>query len=151
MPLPALATLNQFESLLGESLSEAAGSRALAVLTHASTRVRSYTRNNWVDAEGDLDGVPEVAETVTLMLAHRLWGNPQALKQLTTGPFSSTASAVGLELTDDEKAMLDGANTDRPFPGLAVITTTRGDVETSSIYVDVVGSDEPLPVSFFPS
>ncbi len=142
MGLPALATPAALAAWLGVTITD--DDRAQAVLRAASTLVRARAGENWVDAAGYLaadipDGIPQVVVAV----AARVWVNPTGASSSTTGPFSS-AWPVGFALTDDEAAMVDAAMGATRVRGLGTISTTRGPVETTDVWVDVVG-DAQLP------
>lgn len=145
-----LASVDDLSDWMGVDVSNLA--RAEAILSAASTLVRTRTGRAWVDADGELeDGVTalemERVKTVVVMVAERVWSNPRGITQQATGPFSQSVaawSAFGLALTDPEKEMLPTGSTK---PALWSQSTTRSDYpDVSSIYVNVVGSDEPLPI-----
>lgn len=146
MSLPLLAAIEDLEAWLGQAVSNP--ERADAILTAASTLVRSQSGRTWVGANGEPnEGLTEVqlesARTVVLMVAARVWNNPYGTTQEATGPFSRSVAAwaaLGMELTDTERSMLGtSANT-----GLWSLRTTRDDFGLADIYLDVVDS-EPIP------
>lgn len=111
MALPPLASLDDLEAWFSSSVDPA---RAEAILSAASTLVRSTAGRAWVDAEGEPDDdltetQIDAAHTVVLMVAARVYTNPNGVAQQTSGPFSKSVAAwaaLGLELTDTEKGML---------------------------------------------
>lgn len=152
MALPPLATIDDLTAWLGSEPSNE--DRAEAILAAASTLVRSHTGRTWVGADGEpntdltADDL-EVAKTVVVTVAARVWTNPNGTTQQTAGPYSQSVAAwaaLGLELTKTEKNLLAGFAT-AVRPALWTQSTTRGDHDVASVYVDVVGSDKPLPVS----
>lgn len=161
MALPPLAAVDDLAAWVGTIADE---ERAEAVLAAASTLVRSETRRAWLVDGGDLDDDDpaidtddlEVARTIVVQAAGRVWRNPGGLIQESTGPFSARFPdwvAEGLRLTDTEKEMLDPYRT-VTSPQIWTQSTTRGDVEIGigtraggeENWVAVLGSDEPLPV-----
>lgn len=131
MALPPLATVQDLSDWLDQPI-DPANSRAVAVLSAASSLVRSYTQQDWVDEAGALVEVPDDVVTVVLQVAERKWRNPTGAIQETTGPFSvrySERSGDGLFLTDTERRMLARYKRD----ALWSMSTTRGEVETGSV------------------
>ncbi len=75
--LPPLATLSQFEARIGRSVTAGAETdRANALIEDASSLVRFEAGEDWVDENGILTVVPDVAVTITLASATRGWYNP---------------------------------------------------------------------------
>lgn len=126
MPLPSLATVEEFDVWLSGSVIDE--DRAEAILTAASTLVRSASGRAWVGADGEPEeGLTETqsdaAHTVVLTVAERVWLNPEGAVSQTAGPYSKSVAAwaaFGLELTDSEKAMLSTGST-TGIPGLTSI------------------------------
>lgn len=124
--------------------------KAEAILAAANTLVRSETGRAWVDAAGvQLEDVTdddfEAVKTVIIQVALRVWANPLGITQETTGPYSRSMSAwaaLGLSLTDAERAMLpiiSGSSR----PALWTLGTTRCDPsDVPDIYLEVVGSED---------
>lgn len=130
MALPPLASVEDLALELGLDLDlddENVVARAEAVLRKASTLVRSYKGQTWVDEAGDLEhDIPDPVGEVVTSVAARVLRNPKGVVQEMTGPFErsfGSAAAEGLFLTKSEKAMLDGGTTARP--GLGTIHLTR--------------------------
>ena len=111
MALPPLATLDELETWAGSSVDPA---RAEAVLSAASTLIRSYTGRMWVDAAGDPEATASVLHLqavaeVTVRIAHRVYINPTGISQQAAGPFSHSVAAwaaAGMTLTDEDKGLL---------------------------------------------
>jgi hypothetical protein len=126
MTLPSLATVDEFAAWMGVTIDNE--ERAEAILTAASTLVRSTSGRAWVDADGEPeDGLTETqsdaAHTVVLSVAERVWRNPQGLTSETSGPFSKSVAAwaaFGLELTETEKQMISLGST-TGIPGLTSV------------------------------
>lgn len=111
--LPPLASLETLETWMGTSVDSA---RADAIISAASTLIRSHTGRVWVGAEGVEDGVTELqlaqVRDVCITVAERVYRNPDGTTHQLAGPYSrsvATWSALGLWLTDAEKARLPGA------------------------------------------
>lgn len=127
MALPPIVSADDLATWMGvETIDNE--DRAEAILSAASTLVRTFGGRAWVDADGE----PEVdltetqvdaVKTVVKLVAERVYQNPRGVTQQSTGPFSrSVASwaAFGLSLTDDEKVMLGGTGQDG-IPGLSSV------------------------------
>ena len=88
-------------------------------------------------------GIPDGIAHVVVAVAARLWVNPTGASSAGAAPFSSSWP-VGFALTAAEAEMVDAAMGSTRVRGLGTISTTRGPIETSDVWVDVVGG-EPLP------
>jgi hypothetical protein len=136
--LPPLAAVEDLGVWMGSTIPTGSTPRAVAILAAASTLVRRFTGELWVNEDGDLDpGDDELrfesAAQVVVLVAERVYKNPDGRNQQTTGPFSHSVeawSALGLALRDEEKEMLSPT---AGVPGLGIISTTRGRVETRSV------------------
>jgi hypothetical protein len=131
MSLPPLADTDQLEAWLGEPVEPVELVRAEAVLAAASTLVRSHVGRAWVDDDGNLDSPPDVAVTVAVQCAGRVWRNPDSAIHRTAGPFSerfAEQAGQGMWLSKTEKAMLDRLRA--PSSAVWTMSTTRGDLET---------------------
>lgn len=145
--MASIATLDDLEPWLTIDNED----KAEAILAAASTLVRAKTGQAWVDADGvQLEDVDDddfaAVKTVVVQVALRVYQNPLGLTQQTTGPFSRSVAAwaaLGLSLTDDEKAMLP-TTIDGNRPGLWTLATTRTENGLPDRYLDVVGEDEPI-------
>lgn len=107
--LPPLVALTDLEDEV-EDASVLTSSRATRAINRASTLVRSYVGETYVDDEGELTAVPDAAFDVTLSVAARAWRNPSGVIQDTAGPFTvryPEQQAEGTYLTEAEKQMLD--------------------------------------------
>lgn len=143
MALVPLASADDLAAWLGITLTPAQHDRADVVMLHASSAVRVHARRNWIDADGELDEVPEGIPEIVVQVAARMWANPSGLDSQTTGPFSATFGTI--ELTDNEKDAISAALRSGTS-GLWTLATTRGTTPDTSGLVAVVGSDKPLPV-----
>lgn len=148
MARPALATVDDLERLLGESVPDA--DQAEARLEQASELVRAYARTDWLNEdEDDVEGVPGAIPGVVAGIVERASRNPDGATQESAGPFSRSFgadAAARLYLTAGEKLIIGHATS---AVGLGVITTTRGAMETPSV-LDCTGglsglteADEP--------
>lgn len=118
MTLPALVTVADLEALLGVTIDDS-DARARQVLSMASAQVRSVVGLTWVDADGNLTPVPELAKVITVAAAARAWANPTGARSSTAGPFGATWDG-GVMLTGDEREALASLITDS-VPGLGSI------------------------------
>ena len=149
MALPPLAPVDALEAWLGVTLTGVALDRAAAVLDAASAMVRAEAGLDWTTTTTSDDDevvvtldedIPADVVSIAVRIAANMWANPSGATQQSTGPFSVTHGAA---LTETDRTLLGRF---RAHGGLFTISTTRGDLETDSVYVDVVGTDEPLPV-----
>lgn len=111
MALPSLASLQEFQEWHGSAVD---ASRATAILSAASTLIRSSTGRVWVDADGPESGMSataiSAARTVCLIVAERVYTNPSGATQEQSGPYSRSVAAwaaSGLTLRPEELAMLN--------------------------------------------
>lgn len=146
MALPPLASVEDLASWLGVTFEEdtPAITRAALVLDAASALVRAEAGRTWATGETLDEDVPADVIAITLRVAANMWANPTGATQRSAGPFSES---YGAGLTDEDRTDLGRY---RGTSGLFTISTTRCDPETESVWVPVVGSDEPLPVSLPP-
>lgn len=148
MGLPSLVTLEKFEAWASSPVSSPR--RAMAILSAASTLVRTHTGSSWVDAAGELEtGVTELqleaVQTVVLQVADRVYFNPSGETQRSVANYSASVSAwyaAGMYLTAEDKQMLPSASTARPALWTQATTRTINDVP--DIYLEVEGSTEPI-------
>lgn len=150
MALPALADVSALAAWIGEDIPPEQVARAEALLSAASTLVRSHTGQTWVDDNGAVTDVPDAVAAVVVQVAGRLWRNPAGIIQDTTGPFTvrwSEAVGDGLYLTAAEAAMLAPFRLRRPLWSLRLERDDPylTDIATDTVYVDVAGSPEPMP------
>jgi hypothetical protein len=141
-----LASVDQLEDRLGDvDIDEA---RIAACLADASALVRAEARQTWLDDAGDLDGVPDVVEMIVLAVARRAYLNPDGAIQQTAGPFTERYAEVAGQvfyLTDTEQRALAKYH---DTPGLWAQPTTRGDVESGTVYAE--GDGDPIPMFVSP-
>lgn len=108
--------------------------RAVAVLSAASSLVIGYAEKTteWV---ADVE-VPGDVASIVVQVAARVWLNPGGLQSVTVDDATRRwfdGAANGLDLTDREKSILDRFRTNAS--GLGVLSTTREDPSTGTIYV----------------
>lgn len=145
MARPALASVDDLERLLGESISKP--DQADARLEQASELVRAYAGVDWLDdEESETVDVPGAIPGVVCAIVERATRNPDGAVQETAGPYSRSFGADAasrIYLTDADKRIIRHAARSNP---LAVISTTRGRMETAGVvdcYVDLVEADDP--------
>ena len=151
MALPPLATVNDLSAWIGRSLTDTGETmRAEAVLSHASTRVRTYVGQSWVDESGELGDVPDVVRDVTVRVAARAFRNPEDLDSVTLDDGTKRWGAVrGLALTDEDREDL-AAFLDKTLPaGLGVLSTTRDDPAGSTLYVPTAPEPSGYPFPWY--
>lgn len=126
MMLPSLATLEDLEARL-DDLPNREIARAEAALSDASTLVRTEVGLTWVDADGELTTVPDVAVMVTLQCARRAFvGEVFRGQDLEGTPFVESAIGRPLYLSKSEKAALA---TITGNSSLFSVDVTRGDLD----------------------
>lgn len=103
--LPALATVADLEARLGHTITDAGErERAQALLNDASTLVRFEAGQSWVDENGALTAVPDLAVTITCQAALRGWYNPAGVESEQLGAVSVRYGNAWL--TAQERAQL---------------------------------------------
>lgn len=140
MDAPLLATVDDLEDAVGHAIDDDLREFAEWVLRAASARVRSYTGCEW----GDPDEIPESIRVVTVAVAARVYRNPGGYVQDTTGPFTvrlAERAGDGIYLTGDEREILDRYRC-RTRPALWALSTTRGPVETGTVYRGLTGTGQ---------
>lgn len=151
MALPPLVTVEEFKQWPEVTVSGTDGeTRAEAVLVAVSSKARAAASRTWVDEEGDLTEVPDVVKAIVVSVAARVWANPAATSQHGQGPFTAAwaANLQGLALTEEEREEIRASVAeDGSTPGLWTLSTTRGDMETGTVYAPVSypGAD-PIPM-----
>jgi len=136
MSLPALAPVEDLEVRLGKSCDRP---RAQAALDDASALIRAEAGQTWVDADGNLDGVPDIIVTLAMKVARRAVLNPDGHTSESVGPFSVSMAPGDVYLLDSEKRII--RQTVGQFGTIGVLSTTRGTIETGALlgepeYVD---------------
>lgn len=149
MALPSLATVSDLAAWVGRDIPES-DPRAGAVLSHASTRVRTFARQTWTDDADALTDVPDIVRDVTVRVAARAWRNPEDLDSVTLDDGTKRWGSVrGLVLTDEDREdlreYLPGNGT--ALSGFGVIATNRGEPVNGTLYVPTAPepSGEPFP------
>lgn len=138
MPRPALATVSDFEDLLGTQV-DVSPTRVEALLAHASEIVRAYAGVTWLnDDEDDVEDVPAQIPMIVASMVERATSNPLGITQESAGPFSRSFgpdASQRLYLTKQERAIV------RAAVGVAVVMpmgTTRGELEIGPVLHDAV-------------
>lgn len=103
MALPPLTSVSELERRLGGTITDATeADRAAALIDDASALVRHAAGQVWVDAEGDLTAVPDLAVTITLGAALRAWYNRADVDSQQLGVVT-TRFRVALTAAETEK------------------------------------------------
>jgi hypothetical protein len=107
MTLPSLATIEDLETRLGQSVSDAG--QAQALLDYASALIRGYCGELWVDEDDALTDLPDGVAQVCVEMVYRAVTNPGGVTQDTAGPFSvsfGSDAAQRIYLTKSDKIIL---------------------------------------------
>lgn len=132
MTRPALASIDDLEDRLGETVGSEA--QAQARLEDASAIVRAFARKTWLNAEEtDLEGVPADIPGVVAQMVERASRNPSGATQEAAGPFSRSFgpdAAQRLYLSAADKLVIRAAV---GSTGIGTIATTRGPLETPDV------------------
>jgi hypothetical protein len=143
MALPALVSLDDFA--LRVSVSASDEERAQACLDDASALIRAEAGDeDWVDADGALETVPDVIVAICVAVAVRAFRNPDGVRQETIGNYSvayaDTSTAVFI--TPGERRMI------RRAVGLTGISSVSLEGEWTinpAVYVPVEGGGDDFP------
>jgi hypothetical protein len=134
-----LVDVETFSDWLGHSFSTSEYPRAEAVLGRVSSLVTAAAGGRtW--AEGQL---PDDIGTVVLEVSARVWHNPKAVTQQSTGPFGVTYKVAGAYLTPEERALVGRYRVNAA--GLWTLGTTRDDTDADTVWVPVVGTESLFP------
>lgn len=133
MALPALATLDDLETRLGQSVDGPDVGQALWLLEFASDRVRARTGRTWTDDDGALLDVPSLATKVTVEMVFRAVTNPEGVTQDTAGPFTLSFGPEAAQRIYIAREERDDLRSLSARSGLGVISTTRCPVETPPV------------------
>lgn len=132
MTLPALATVEELEILLGETIANVP--QAEARLGNASVIVRAYAGATWVDTAGTaLEDVPDGIAGVVTQMVERATRNPGGITQEAAGPFSRSFGADAsqrLYLTAMDKLVIRNA---MGRTGIGTLSTSRENLETPAV------------------
>ncbi|GHJ59137.1 hypothetical protein NOK12_16550 [Nocardioides sp. OK12] len=151
MALPPLATVDDLAAWVGREIPSA-DPRAGAVLSHASTRVRTYAGLTWTDETGALVAdVPDVVRDVTVRVAARAWSNREELDSVTLDDGTKRwGTTRGLVLTDEDRADLAQFRGTTAPAGFGVVRTTRGDdLGDDTIYVPTAPAPAGYPFPWY--
>jgi hypothetical protein len=144
MSLPALVSLDDFA--LRVSISASDEERAQACLDDASALIRAEAGDeDWVDADGALETVPDVIAAICVAVAIRAFRNADGVRSETIGNYSvayaDTSTAVFI--TAGERRMI------RRAVGLTGISSVSLEGEWAinpAIYVPVEGGGDDFPL-----
>lgn len=142
MALPALATLATLQERLGARIENP--QQAMYLLGAASTIVRSAAGKLWVNADGELEDVPDGASVVVIEMVARVSENPTGAvtNEEHLGPWGHTVSygnnaADRLYLSAADKIIL-GSTASNAW----TIDPTPVAAEVSDLYGAVVNAAE---------
>jgi len=129
MSLPALATSTDLRALIGDVDDEG---RARALLDFASALIRVEAGVDWVDDEGNLDGVPDVARFVCCKMVERSLTNPDGLRSESVVGYRAEYSNASSDLymTKQERRLVRKA---AGKLAVAAVGTTRNELETPEV------------------
>lgn len=151
MALPPLASVSDLAAWVGRTIASD-DPRAGAVLSHASTRVRTYAGQAWVDdTTGALTTVPDVVHDVVVRVAARAYRNPEDLDSVTLDDGTKRWGSVrGLALTNEDREDLAAFRAISAAPqGIGVVSTTRGEELDSTIYVPTGPAPSGYPFPWY--
>ena len=151
MALPPLAEPTALAEWLGRD-SVLSDARAGAVLSHASTKVRRYTGQAWVDEVGALTEVPDIVAEVTVRVAARAYLNPEDLDSVTLDDGTKRwGTTRGLVLTDEDKEDLaEYVPVTGVIEGFGTISTNRGDtMGDETVYVPTAPEPAGYPFPWY--
>jgi hypothetical protein len=128
--LPPLASIDQFRVRLPSGMVDD-WDRAAAALEDASALVRVEAGKTWVNELGVLEGVPDVAVTVTIAAARRAFVNPDHLTAESIADYSATFApgSSDIYLT---KAERNAVRRVAGRAGLWTLATTRADADADT-------------------
>lgn len=125
---PPLASTGDLATRMGEDIPTSELARAEWLLEFASDRIRARTGRTWLDEDGELVDVPDLARKVAVEMVVRAVTNPEGVTQETTGPFSvsfGSDAAQRIYIAREEREDLRSLSA---RSGLGVISTTRDPV-----------------------
>lgn len=132
-----LASIDELAARVG-FISTEDRPRAHGCLLDASRLVRAEGSSGWTP-----DTVPDEVIVIVLAVAARVFRNPDGVTSNAVGGVSETYSpaTLGAYLLSSERATVRRS---AGKSGLSVLRTTRP-IDTETVYVPVVGTDEPVP------
>lgn len=149
MARPTLATLDDLNARLDTPATNP--TQAYARLADASEIVRAYAGEDWIDADGEPEEVPDQIVGVVAQMVERSSRNPGGVTSETAGPFARSfgpEAATRLYLTKLDKLIIRAA-VDRGQVG--TIPTSRGPLETPPVidgyHLDPTSVEETDPFS----
>ena len=145
MALPVLVSLDDFALRLG-GIAAADEDRAQAALNDASALIRAETGGeDWVDADGGLEEVPEVIAAVCIAAAIRAFRNPDGVRQETIGNYSVAYadSSTAVFLTEGERRIIRRA---AGLTGLNSVALEGDWTLNPAAYVPVEGGGDDFPL-----
>ena len=149
MALPAFAALEDLTARMGP-LSDMG--RAQAAIDDASALIHFESNEVWVDGSALLEGVPPITTTICCNAARRVLDNPSGLASQTVGPFSETFTPTSNDVYLSKSEVQKIRAAAGLSKGVWTLATTRSDIgeDVRSLYIDVAGSDKPMPLVDYP-
>lgn len=142
--LPPLAAVADLGARLPGGISEADEPRAQAALEDASSKIRSVAGVTWTTDDELDDDVPDIIVTICCSAARRSFVNPDGVTGENAGSYGFTQANASPDvyLTKAEQGAVRKA---AGKSGMWSQPMTRGGPDVTT-WVDVTGTDEPLPV-----
>lgn len=147
--LPALVDLSTFEVRIPGGIAAGDTARAEGALDDASALVRAEAGKTWAtEVVGSYeldDDIPDVIRTVVISAAKRAFINPDGVRAESIDNYRTdyATASPDVYLTSRETALVRQA---AGKTGLWTQPTTRGEMETDTIYVEVDPPGEKLPL-----
>jgi hypothetical protein len=105
--LPPLASITDLEARIGHPITDPLEqARANALLADASSLVRFAANLTWVDEDGALTEVPDLAVSITCQAALRGWYNPAGIEAAQLGAVSVRYGGAWLNAQEREELAL---------------------------------------------
>lgn len=139
-----LAQVSDLEAWPGVTVGpdETANAEAVLDAVSAYVRLESGDPSRWpTTAE-----VPEAIKHLTVIVAARVWRNPDVATRVDVGPFSEQFNKAvddALYLSSTDKTVIARSV---PSPKLFTIATCRGDEYLDTVLIPVTGFDDPFPL-----
>jgi hypothetical protein len=148
MSLPALASLNDLLPLVGSVTDDG---RARALLAYASALIRTEAGEDWVDTDGNLDGVPDIIKMICCKVVERSLSNPMGLTAEAVVNYRAEYgnSSSDLYLTKQERRLVRKA-AGSVLIGSVELQTPYRKYDAADVYMTVDNGGEELPMGPWP-
>lgn len=145
--LPPFASLDDLEARTGPVDDV---TRAEAALDDASALIRAEAGQTWVTDDALDEDVPGILAVVCIAVARRVIENPDGFTEMHVGDTGGSLANASNDvyLTANEKRLVRRAAGVSGVMG--VVELEMGTPGWSGDYINVVGSNEPLPFSYEP-